>query len=166
MAALLKIKDVILWFFFFLILSVIVFATLYFLKYSCVMLKQQFNSWVLFSLQITQEPGQFMVTFPYSYHAGFNHGFNCAESTNFATERWIEYGKQAILVRHRLYGILKMNFQALERYWNFVVPWKVYLNGAKSSVVTRNVAFVWVKHGQTGQIRQKRMKTILRQKKD
>ena len=40
-----------------------------------------------------------MVTFPYAYHAGFNHGFNCAESTNFATERWIEYGKQAVLVR-------------------------------------------------------------------
>uniref|UniRef100_A0A4W5NJV6 [histone H3]-trimethyl-L-lysine(9) demethylase n=1 Tax=Hucho hucho TaxID=62062 RepID=A0A4W5NJV6_9TELE len=47
--------------------------------------------------KITQELGEFMVTFPYSYHAGFNHGFNCAESTNFATERWIEYGKQAML---------------------------------------------------------------------
>ncbi|XP_034146546.1 lysine-specific demethylase 4A isoform X2 [Esox lucius] len=47
--------------------------------------------------KITQESGEFMVTFPYSYHAGFNHGFNCAESTNFATERWIEYGKQAVL---------------------------------------------------------------------
>lgn len=40
-----------------------------------------------------------MITFPYAYHAGFNHGLNCAESTNFATERWIEYGKQAVLVR-------------------------------------------------------------------
>ncbi|KAF7669830.1 hypothetical protein LDENG_00120120 [Lucifuga dentata] len=47
--------------------------------------------------KITQEAGQFIVTFPYAYHAGFNHGFNCAESTNFATERWIEYGKQAVL---------------------------------------------------------------------
>uniref|UniRef100_A0A667Y9W4 [histone H3]-trimethyl-L-lysine(9) demethylase n=1 Tax=Myripristis murdjan TaxID=586833 RepID=A0A667Y9W4_9TELE len=47
--------------------------------------------------KITQEAGEFMVTFPYAYHAGFNHGFNCAESTNFATQRWIEYGKQAIL---------------------------------------------------------------------
>ncbi|XP_025144691.3 lysine-specific demethylase 4A isoform X7 [Bubalus bubalis] len=48
--------------------------------------------------KVTQEAGEFMITFPYGYHAGFNHGFNCAESTNFATRRWIEYGKQAVLV--------------------------------------------------------------------
>uniref|UniRef100_A0A674N4Y7 Lysine-specific demethylase 4B n=1 Tax=Takifugu rubripes TaxID=31033 RepID=A0A674N4Y7_TAKRU len=45
--------------------------------------------------KITQETGEFMITFPYGYHAGFNHGFNCAESTNFATVRWIDYGKVA-----------------------------------------------------------------------
>lgn len=42
--------------------------------------------------KITQEAGEFMITFPYGYHSGFNHGFNCAESTNFASERWIDYG--------------------------------------------------------------------------
>ncbi|XP_066996796.2 uncharacterized protein [Anabrus simplex] len=46
--------------------------------------------------KITQEAGEIMITFPYGYHAGFNHGFNCAESTNFATTRWIEYGKRAL----------------------------------------------------------------------
>lgn len=46
-----------------------------------------------------------MITFPYSYHAGFNHGFNCAESTNFATERWIEYGKQAVLVSKSVFHL-------------------------------------------------------------
>lgn len=45
--------------------------------------------------KITQEAGEFMITFPYGYHCGFNNGFNCAESTNFASERWIDYGKKA-----------------------------------------------------------------------
>lgn len=45
--------------------------------------------------KITQEANEIMITFPFGYHAGFNHGFNCAESTNFALPRWIEYGKRA-----------------------------------------------------------------------
>lgn len=45
--------------------------------------------------KVVQEAGNFIVTFPYGYHCGFNHGFNCAESTNFASLRWIDYGKKA-----------------------------------------------------------------------
>jgi len=53
--------------------------------------------------QITQEAGEFMITFPFSYHSGYNHGYNCAESTNFATERWIEYGKRCLQVTDTSY---------------------------------------------------------------
>ncbi|PIK58173.1 putative lysine-specific demethylase 4C [Apostichopus japonicus] len=45
--------------------------------------------------KITQEVGEFMITFPYGYHSGFNHGYNIAESTNFASLRWINFGKRA-----------------------------------------------------------------------
>ncbi|XP_013106152.1 probable lysine-specific demethylase 4A [Stomoxys calcitrans] len=51
--------------------------------------------------RITQEAGEIMITFPYGYHAGFNHGFNGAESTNFASKRWIEYGKRASICHCR-----------------------------------------------------------------
>jgi hypothetical protein len=38
---------------------------------------------------------EFMITFPYGYHSGFNYGYNVAESVNFATESWIPYGRRS-----------------------------------------------------------------------
>jgi len=48
------------------------------------------------TVRVVQEAGEIVIVFPYAYHAGFNHGFNIAESTNFASERWIEYGKRHV----------------------------------------------------------------------
>ncbi|GAA5877570.1 hypothetical protein JCM3774_006121 [Rhodotorula dairenensis] len=42
-----------------------------------------------------QLPGEFILTYPKGYHSGFNLGFNCAESINFATERWLPLGQVA-----------------------------------------------------------------------
>jgi len=44
---------------------------------------------------LVQNAGEFVITFPRGYHAGFNLGFNCAESVNFALESWIELGRKA-----------------------------------------------------------------------
>ncbi|CAM0879317.1 unnamed protein product [Alopecurus aequalis] len=42
-----------------------------------------------------QRPGEFVITFPRSYHAGFSHGFNCGEAVNFAIGDWFPMGSLA-----------------------------------------------------------------------
>lgn len=41
-------------------------------------------------------PGEFIVTFPRAYHAGFNTGFNCAEAVNFAVPSWFPMGQKCV----------------------------------------------------------------------
>lgn len=45
--------------------------------------------------RVVQFPGEIILTYPYGYHSGFNLGFNCAESINFATENWLDIGRKA-----------------------------------------------------------------------
>ncbi|KAG9312599.1 JmjC domain, hydroxylase-domain-containing protein [Chiua virens] len=44
---------------------------------------------------LVQREHEFVITYPRGYHAGFNLGFNCAESVNFALESWVELGRTA-----------------------------------------------------------------------
>jgi len=62
----------------------------------------------------TQYEREFIINYPGAYHSGFNHGYNCAESTNFATERWVDIGKDAdycecrgdtVKIDMRLFGV-------------------------------------------------------------
>lgn len=37
-------------------------------------------------------PGEFVLTFPGSYHAGFSTGLNIGEAVNFVSKSWFDYG--------------------------------------------------------------------------
>ncbi|KAK1375008.1 Lysine-specific demethylase [Heracleum sosnowskyi] len=49
-----------------------------------------------------QKPGDYIITFPRAYHAGFSHGFNCGEAVNFAIGDWFSLGS----IASRRYALL------------------------------------------------------------
>lgn len=83
---------------------------------------------VLILLQIVQEAGEFIVTFPYGYHAGYNHGFNLAEAVNFATESWVEFGKRTTICTCGNNSVVNFNMDCFVQKYQ-PGKYKNWLNG-------------------------------------
>ena len=46
-----------------------------------------------------QKEREIILIFAKVYHMGFSHGFNIAESCNWANEDWVEFGKNAVICK-------------------------------------------------------------------
>ncbi|KJH48248.1 JmjC domain protein [Dictyocaulus viviparus] len=91
---------------------------------------------------MTQYPNEFIITFPHGYHMGFNLGYNIAESTNFAMDRWIDFGKNATLCKCRsdmveidmtpfMRKYRKNSFEKWYSYWYLPKPSKDVTTSSK-----------------------------------
>ncbi|KHJ95900.1 JmjC domain protein [Oesophagostomum dentatum] len=70
------------------------------------------------------------------YHMGFNLGYNIAESTNFATDRWIDFGKNAVLCKCRSDMVEIDMTPFMQRYRrNDFEKWYSYWYLPKSTIV-------------------------------
>ncbi|KAI9355372.1 hypothetical protein DFJ73DRAFT_623678 [Zopfochytrium polystomum] len=100
---------------------------------------------------LDQHAGEFVITFPRAYHAGFNQGFNLNEAVNFALPDWLPYGLSCIERYHRFHK--KPVFSQDE------------LLIATSTKDTSIKTAIWLKAGIDDLVaREKKGRTILREK--
>jgi len=60
-----------------------------------------------------QQPGEFVVTLPGSYHSGFSTGLNIGEAVNFAHGDWIKYGLKC----RQIYGKTRYRIPVFPIEW-------------------------------------------------
>ena len=68
--------------------------------------------------KLIQRPGEFVITFPRSYHAGFSTGFNIAEAVNFGSNSWLQHGIEAFDIYRKTKEVIPI----------FSLEWMLYEN--------------------------------------
>ena len=94
--------------------------------------------------QTVQREGEFVVTWPCSYHQGYNLGFNIAESVNFATEEWIAWGEQAEVCQCRKHSV-KVDVSELKQKVERVNSVRAELESEQKEQPGRPLSMEWIR---------------------
>ena len=94
--------------------------------------------------QTVQREGEFIVTWPCSYHQGYNLGFNVAESVNFATEEWIEWGEQADVCQCRKHSV-KIDVDEFKRKVERVNAVRAEMEGERKEQLVRPLSMALIR---------------------
>ena len=89
-----------------------------------------------------QKPGEFILTFPESYHAGFSVGLNIAEAINFGLPSWLPHAEKAM----SLYLRTREKVPVLPVQWIAVENAKRWNSGLKYSKEGAQQVFEYIKH--------------------
>lgn len=89
--------------------------------------------------KIVQNPGEFIITFPQCYHAGFNTGFNINEAVNFTTDFWIDFGMRAM----DAYKVIHKSC-VFDMYWLFLMMIREYVESkSKQIMVPQDISLAY-----------------------
>jgi len=79
-----------------------------------------------------QQPGEFVVTLPGAYHAGFSTGFNIGEAVNFAEDTWFDFGFKC----RKVYSKTRYRIPVFPIEWLFVQNIK-YIEAVNLDIKTK-----------------------------
>ncbi|PON62645.1 JmjC- JMjN-domain containing protein [Parasponia andersonii] len=82
-----------------------------------------------------QNPGELILVFPGAYHSGFDCGFNCSETANFAPLDWLPHGQNAVEIYRELGKKTSISHDKLLLQAAFKAvraQWQISLCGKKS----------------------------------